>query len=199
MAQDDIVGLHIVGRFQGQNISQTIHYKMMTQVSSDNTILGLLAASFETTHKSSWLAIHNVAYSLMGIRGFSLTGDNKTPGLVHIDEPGTVTGAAAPSPLCKVITLYTGSDNYRRRGRLMFSGGTVPEFDVDDGAVEDTTLGLLASFGANLITALSFSGNEAQPGLAPTDLLPFEPFIDVLARRTPALIRSRRIRNFMIG
>lgn len=199
MAVDDVIGIQIHGTFQNQNIVNGMTFQITAQTADDHDVLNYLCLAWETTHKTNWLARHIDSYSLMGLKGFSLSGGNKRPGMVHIDEPGTVTGTEAPSPLCRVITLYTDSDNYRRHGRLMLSAGDTLMFNDADGAVSDAELALLAILGEGMIASINTAGNEFIPGLAPTDVLPFEPFTDVLSRRTPACIRSRRVRGFSIG
>jgi hypothetical protein len=199
MAVDDIVGVRIVGRYQSQNIVNTMHYKITAQDDTEHVILQLLAAEWETALKAYWLDLHNDAYSLMGLRAFSLSGENKRPGIVHIDDAGLLALIGAPSPLCRVITLYTDSTNYRRRGRIMLSGSNTTDFDEADGSVAAGVIGDLEALGLFLIEDLVSEGNTFSPGLAPHGILPFEPFTSVLGRKTPACIRSRRVRGFLIG
>lgn len=199
MAVDDVIGIQIHGRYQMQNIVNVIHYQITEQVADDHDVLNSLCQGWESQNKVNWLARHLDSYRLMGLKGFSLTGNNKRPGIVHIDEAGSVVGTEEPSPVCRVITLYTDSSNYRRRGRVQLSGGDTTMFNDADGAVSDTELGFMAILGAALIADISNFGDVGDPGLAPSGVLPFEPYTDVLARRTPSLIRSRRIRGFSIG
>lgn len=199
MAVDDIVGLQICGRYQQQNIVNTIHFKLNEQVSDEHDILDSLCAAWEAANKVPWLARHMDTYSLMGLKGFSLTGDNKKPGIVHIDEPGVIVTGECSSALCRTITLYTDSDNYRRRGRVMLSGSSADHFNNDDGAVTDAELVLMAVLAPYLVADLSAGGDTAEPGLAPTVTLPWERFTGTQARKTPAVIRSRRVRGFSIG
>lgn len=199
MAVDDIIGIQIHGRYQQQNIVNLIHYQITEQTFDEMTILGNLCVAWETANKTAWLARHIDTYSLMGLKAFSLTGDNKLPGIRHIDEAGAVVGTEAPSPLCRTLTLYTGSDNYRRRGRVMLSGSADTMFNDDDGAVTDAELTALVTLGTALLDDVGSGGNVCVPGLAPNGILPYERYIGVLARKTPALIRSRRVRGFSIG
>jgi hypothetical protein len=199
MAIGDIVGIRIVGRFQQQNIVHTMHYKIIAQAVSEALVLGFLSDLWETEFKTDWLAMHVDTYKLMGIRAFGKVGVNKQPGITHIDEAGGVALDESPSPLCRTITLYTESDNYRRRGRLMLSGCTVSDFDAADGAVSGSMLGTMQAFGTAVIANIDAGGTEFQPGLAPTDVLPFEPFTSAMARKTPSVVRSRRVRGFSIG
>jgi len=199
MAVDDIVGVRIVGRYQQQNIVNTMHYKIIAQAVSEALVLQFLSDLWETSHKTAWLALHIDTYSLMGIRAFNKVGVNKKPGITHIDEAGGVALDEAPSPLCRTITLYTESDNYRRRGRLMLSGSNVSDFDDEDGAVTGSVIGSLQAFGSDVVENIDAGGTEFQPGLPPTDVLPWEPFTSALGRATPSLVRSRRVRGFSIG
>lgn len=199
MAQDDIIGLSIIGRYQDQNISNTIHYRIADQADTENDVLTTLCVDWQTTLKIPWLAVHNAAYSLMGLKAFNVLGANKIPGIEHIDDPGTVVGDPMPSPLCRVITMYTDSDNYRRRGRIMISGGSLAEFDDEDGAVLPAAITALETLGALLLQPLSYAGNTFIPGLRGRGEMLYYPFTGMKGRKTPALISSRRVRGFSIG
>lgn len=199
MAVDDIIGIQIHGRYQMQNIVNVMHYEVTEQTSDDHELLGQFCTQWETQHKSGWLARHIDSYSLMGLKGFSITGANKRPGIVHINDPGAIVGEEAPSPICRVVTLYTDSDNYRRRGRIMLSGSADAHFNDADGAVTDVELAAMVILGEALILPMTFSGNTTQPGLRPQGILTFEQFTAAQSRRTPACIRSRRVRGFSIG
>lgn len=199
MAVDDIIGIQIHGRYQMQNIVNTIHYKITEQGSTEEHILQNTVDNWHFQNTAGWLARHIDTYSLMGLKAFSVTGDNKRPGIAHIDDPGVVTGTEVPSPVCRVITLYTDSDNYRRRGRVMLSGSETLQFMDADGSVTPAEIVLLQVLGVLLIADVEGGGDIVQPGLKPTELLPFEPFVSQLGRKTPSLIRSRRVRSFGIG
>lgn len=199
MAVDDIIGIQVHGQYQMQNIVNVMHYKITEQVADDHDVLQQLALQWEIQNKATWLGRHIDTYSLMGLKAFSLTGENKRPGIVHIDEAGAIVGVESPSPLCRVITMYTQSENYRRRGRIMLSGSADAHFDDADGAVAAVEIALLTLLGQTLMADLDDGSEAAEPGLAPTAVLPFEKFTAVLARRTPACIRSRRVRGFAIG
>lgn len=199
MAVDDVIGIQIHGRYQMQNVVNVMQYKITEQTADNHELLGKMCLAWETSHKTVWLGRHIDSYRLMGLKGFSLTGLNKRPGLVHIDEAGSVVGVETPSPICRVITMYTDSPNYRRRGRVMLSGSEDTMFGDDDGAVVDAELALLAILGTALMADLDDGSNAAEPGLAPHGLLEFEKFTAVQARRTPACIRSRRVRGFSVG
>lgn len=199
MAVDDIVGIRVVGQYQGQNIVQVMHYKILAQTDDDHTVLTTLAVQWLADFDTAWLTVHSDQYFLIGVRTFSLTGANKKPGIVSDGSAGAVVGDETPSPVCRTITLYTDSDNFRRRGRLMFSGSVNAMFNVGDGAVTAAQIAALESLGASLIQQVTSAGNEFQPGLAPSGVLPFEPITAQKARKTPSVIRSRRVRGFLIG
>lgn len=199
MAVSDIIGVQIHGRYQGQNIVNVMHYRITAQETGEDDILYDFALAWETTFKTTWLARHIDTYKLMGVKFFNLTGVNKRPGIQHIDDPGVVTGTETPSPVCRVVTLYTASTNFRRRGRLMLSGSEDLMFNDDDGGVTNTEITSMENFGTQLIANLVADADVCEPGLAPAGVLPFEPFTSAMGRKTPALLRSRRIRGFAIG
>lgn len=202
MAENDIVGVRIVGRYQDQNIVNTMHYRITAQESTEQEILGILAQRWLATHGPLWRARHIDTYRLVGVSAFSLTGLNKVPGIATDGTVGSVTGAELPSSVCRTITLYTNSDNYRRHGRVMLSGSEILQLEVGDGGLTATELALLDALGVTLIADLVDAGDTFTPGLAPVTgppALPFEPFTGSLARRTPSSVTSRRIRRFSIG
>lgn len=199
MAVDDIVGIRIVGRYQDQNIVNTMHYKITAQVSTDNEILGVLGAAWLADHNSDWMDRHSDQYELVGVRCFSLTGDNKMPGIVPHGYAGNVVGVELPAMICRTVTLYTDSSNYRRRGRIMLSGTVVAQLVEADGSVTAAEMALMEALGSALIADIDSLGDSFTPGLAPNGVLPFEPFTGALGRKTPAGITSRRIRGFSIG
>ncbi|GAI77991.1 unnamed protein product, partial [marine sediment metagenome] len=105
----------------------------------------------------------------------------------------------APSPLCRVITLYTDSDNYRKRGRVMLSGSALDMFNATDGSVTDGEISSLATLADLLIDPINFDEEAVSPYLLPIAEVEGEAITAALARKTPALIRSRRVRGFSIG
>lgn len=199
MAVDDYVGVHIVGRYQSQNIVNTLHYKIVAQTCTDHLTLTLLATAWETTFEAAWVARHIDSYTLVGVKAFSLTGANKRPGIMEIGTPGGVVGTEAPSSLARVITMYTDGQNYRKRGRLMLSGCDIAMFDSADGAVsatERTALGTLADM---IIDPITQDEESWAPYLPPVGVAEGEAITAALPRKTPGTIRSRRVRGFSIG
>lgn len=199
MSVGDISVLRVVGRFQDQNIVNTIHYYHEDQVSPDTEILQLLCGAWDDTIKGLWLARHSDAYELIGLKAYRSFGSAKIPGFLLIGTAGGVTGTPILSFASRVVTLYTASSNFRRRGRLMLSGGEAAMFDATDGAVDATEVGLMQVLGDLVIAPLVQSGDTWRASLPPTEQLPFELFTGATARSTPGVIRSRRVKRFFIG
>lgn len=199
MAVGDEFTLRVVGRYQEQNIVNTLHYRIINQTASDQEILNALLILWETALEVAWCARHIDTYTLVGTKAFGKTGDAKTPAFRPIGTAGAVVGEEVPASVCRTITLYTASTNHRRRGRIMLSGTAVTQLNVNDGSVTVPEQALLTTFGELINTNLSGGGDEAQIILPSTDLLPLEAITDVKGRPTPSLIRSRRIRQFLIG
>lgn len=199
MAVEDIVGIHIVGRFQAQNIVNTLHYRVKSQTVDDHAILQLLVDAWDAAFNTAWLARHLDTYELVGCRAFSKSGNNKRPGILAIGDPGVVTGIETPSPVCRVITLYTDSTNYRRHGRVMLSGSDTTMFNDTDGAVTDVEQTALEALADLLITDVDSGGDSFEPSLPPAGANPVEKITAALPRKTPACVRSRRVRGFSIG
>lgn len=199
MAEDDTVGLHVVGRYQAQNIVSTLHFKITAQTVTEHQILQLLAGAWVDELEALWVAAHIDTYELVGVKMFSVTGDNKRPGIVAVGTAGTVVGSEVPSPICRVITLYTNSANFRRRGRVQLSGCDTTMFNDTDGAVTAAEILALASLADALIDPIAIDEESMAPVLPPRGELPVEPITAALVRKTPACIRSRRVRGFSIG
>lgn len=203
MAENDIVGVRVCGRYQEQNIVQTLHYKVATQTAPEHDTLQLLATAFQTKFLSALLARHIDTYTLVGFQTFSLTGTNKRPGYEIAEDPGLVAGVETPSSVCRSITLYCDSDNYRRRGRFLMSGCENTMFNQDDGAVtaaEITALSTIADLLIDPIVADEESWKPVLPaGTGVSGPYPDEEIKASLARRTPANIRSRRVKGFSVG
>lgn len=199
MAVDDVVGIKVVGRYQEQNIVSTLHFQITAQTVTDHQILQLMATAWDAAMTTLWVARHIDSYSLIGVKAFSLTGNNKRPGIEVIDTPGGVVGIETPSSICRVITLYTDSDNYRRRGRVMLSGCDTTMFNTDDGAVTAAERLALATLADALLDPIVSDEESMTPVIPATDVLPVEPITATLSRVTPANIRSRRVRGFSIG
>lgn len=199
MAVGDICTLRIVGRYQQQNIVNVMHYAITEQGSSELEVLENLLALWDTANQAAWVARHIDSYELIGTKAFGLTGAAKTPAFDPVGVSGAVVGTEEPAALCRTITLYTESAKHRRRGRIMLSGGAADMFSVVDGAVIGTEIVLLEVLGALLIQDLFGGGDTFQPCIPPAGVDPFEPIVDMKARVTPSLIKTRRVRQFSIG
>lgn len=199
MAENDVVGMHVVGRYQDQNIVNNLTYKLTSQSSSEETVLDNLVELWDTAFTTPWTARHIDTYTLVGIKCFNLFGAAKVPGFKGLDEPGAVVGTEMPASLCRAITLYTASAKYRRRGRVQLSGGDTVMFNTDDGAVADAEIVALSALSTLLETALTGTGDTFTPCIPASGADPVELITYALARKTPALIRSRRVRQFLIG
>lgn len=199
MAVQDIVTLRIVGRYQSQNIVNTLHYRITDQAAAEKDILDNLISQWDTAIQAAWLARCIDSYMMVGYKAFNHTGVGKTPAFLHQGSLGTVTGEEVPSPVCRTITLYTGSANYRRRGRVMLSGGETAMFNITDGAVSNSEVTALQTLADLLIVPLASGGDEFQLGLPPTGASSWDDFVSARPRVTPALISSRRVSQFLIG
>lgn len=199
MAVNDVCTLRVVGRYQDQNIVNTLHYEIMDQDSSDQEILSSLCSGWEAAHETEWLARHIDTYELIGLKAFRKTGDAKTPHYHPIGEAGSVVGEEIPSPVCRTITLYTGDAKHRRRGRVMLSGTAVAHLSTTDGSVVAAELVLLNLLGDSLRSALESGLDSWRLCIPATEVDDSQAIVDVKARVTPSIVKSRRIRNFLIG
>lgn len=203
MAEGDVVTVHVVGRYQQQNIVTTLHYKVANQTKTNHEILPLLLSQWQTKFLSAWLARHLDSYTLVGLKGFGLTGGNKRPAVLVIGDPGVVTGEEMPAPCCRTITLYTDSDNHWRRGRVMLSGTATTMIDQADNSVTDAEVTALATLADLFLDPLEDDEELWQPclpaGSGVGGAYPIELFKAALPRKTPSYIRSRRVRGFNIG
>ena len=203
MADGDVIGIRIVGRFQGQNIVSTMHYEITHQTITDHQILQIFSDAWSAKFSAAWLLRHIDSYELIGLKAFSLTGGNKVPGRTIVETAGGVIGVETPSPLCRVITLYTDSDNHWRRGRVQLSGSADDMFNDADGAVSEAEITALGTLADLLIDGVESDEETFAPclpagtGVGGPYLL--EPITAALVRRTPACIRSRRVKGFAIG
>jgi hypothetical protein len=199
MAQGDECTLRIIGRYQSQNIVNTMHYRIADQTTDDKDILDQLCTLWETANKTDWLACHNTAYTLVGLKAFGKTGTAKTPGTKAVGDAGTRSGTPVPANVCRTITLYTADVKHRRRGRVMLSGSISEDFEAGDGSLTESILTLLATLGAKLILALEGGGDEFKPGIPAAGADVWRDFNDLRARERPSQVGTRRVREFYIG
>lgn len=199
MAEGDIVGIRCVGRYQDQNIVQTLHYEIVGQTISDHMILQVLSDAWDAKFSAAVVARSCDDYTLVGVKAFSLSGNNKRPGITTVGDAGTVVADGLPASLCRCITLYTNSTNFRRRGRWMMSGTCVTMVDDQDGSINIAERLALGSLVDLFIDTIVSDDESFAPILPPAGALPKEPITAALARVTPAYVTSRRIRGFAIG
>lgn len=199
MAVGDIAILNIVGRYQSQNIVTTLHYEVITQGSDEEAILGALCTQWKATHESGLVAQLNDQMTIIGYKAFNKVGSATVPGYVDSGTAGTVVDTGLPAFVNKTITLYTASAKYRRRGRFTMSGVSEGELVASDGSILPATLTIMASFGAALLVNVSGGGDEWRLCIPAVGADPVEPIVGVLARPKPTILKSRRIREFLIG
>jgi hypothetical protein len=199
MAVGDVCTLRIVGRYQAQNIVNTLHYEISDQAATEHVVLGALCEVWASDVGPAFLARHIDTYELIGLKAFRESGVPKVPAYVDYGTNGSVVGIEVPSLVGRVITLYTNSAFYRRRGRLQISGADTTMFNVDDGSVTDVERDLLQVLADLLIVELAAAGNAFNLCIPATDQLALEPIVAARGRKTPSVTRSRRVKNFLIG
>lgn len=199
MPVGDIAVMRIIGRYQGQNIVNTMHYRVTTQVGGDVDLWDELCTDWEITNSPLWLARCSDEYELQGVKAFTVKGDSVPPGTALIQLSGDVAGDPQEAFVCRTITFYTDSGDNRRRGRLMLSGGTEAMFNDTDGSVAAAEVGLLTTLGTAFMADLDNGDNEYElviyDAKSDTTSLP----IKARGRLTPSIMRSRRVQQFLIG
>jgi hypothetical protein len=199
MAIGDECTLKIIGRYQSQNVVNTMHYRIMAQTTGDPEILTQLCVGWHTDIESAWLACHHTDYELVGLKAFGKTGTAKTPGIVARGNDGTRSGTGAPSFACRTVTLYTADAKHRRRGRVMLSGSITEDFDTSDGSLTAGAKTPLDTLGALLVAAITVNSDEFEPGIPAVGEDSWQDFTDFLTRETPSCVTSRRVREFFVG
>lgn len=199
MAVGDVCTLRIIGRYQSQNIVNTLHYRIDDQGSSEQEILQQLCDGFYASFLVAWQARHIDTYTLVGLKAFGLTGAAKTPGFKSASDAGSIVGEEVPAAVCRTITLYTASAKHRRRGRLMLSGSAVAHFNTNDGGVTSAEVALLDTLGSNLDNGISITPDTFALVIPASGVDPVEVVVDTKGRTTPSIVKSRRIRQFLIG
>jgi len=199
MAVGDELTLRVVGRYQSQNIVNTLHYRITSQAASELAICERLVDLWDTAMRVLWTGRHIDSYTLIGLKAFRKTGVAKTPDFKLVTANGTVTGDEVPSPVCRCITLYTADAKPRRRGRIMLSGSEAAMFNTTDGAVTAAEIASLETMMTTLLTTLSGAGDEFELGIPSTPTDSWQDITDSKPRVTPAIVTSRRIRQFLIG
>lgn len=199
MASGDTLQVRVVGRYQDQNIVNTLHYLINTQDVPEEDVCQNLAQLWDNDLTDKWVARHLDTYMLVGLKCFQVDGASKVPSFVSINTAGDVVGEEVAAAVCRTITLYTGSTNSRRRGRVMLSGSAVAQFNTGDGAVTTAEQTLLTGLGTDLVTPLVVGESSFSLCIPPTSTLDAEVVINAVGRVTPSLIKSRRVKQFLIG
>jgi hypothetical protein len=199
MTVGDIAVLRAVGRYQDQNIVNTMHYEVKVQAGDDIDLWQQLADDWATANSTLWLGRHIDAYSLVGIKVFTAKGSPHPPGFTQIDTPGSVVGTGSGALLGRTITLYTDDPSSSARGRVQLSGGTEAMFDPDTGQLVPAEIIMLNALGTQLIQVINEQDNEYK--MVVFRKLPERIATIILGkgRITPSVIRSRRARVFTIG
>lgn len=204
MAVNDELTLRIVGRYQDQNIVNTLTVRVSAQTTEEKNICAALITAFQSECQVAWLARHLDTYTLVGYKAFRKTGVAKTPHFTSVGSAGVVTGEELPSFVCRTITLYTDSTNHRRRGRVMLSATAVAQLDTADGSLTAGEIVALNVLGAALTGSWDANGDSFQlciPAGVDKDgnPIPTEDITDFAARETPSSVTTRRIRQFLVG
>lgn len=196
---NDVAILRVVGRYQDQNIVNNFHYVLLNIEPPDPFALTNLATFWATDIGPDWLARHSLQYTLVGVKAFIAKGDAAVPGFHNVDLPGEVSGDPQESYVCRTITRYTNDPNPRVRGRAMLSGGTEDMFDDKDGSVTETEILALAPLITLLDAPISGGGANWFPCVY-NKVADRTALIDnSVARITPSVIRSRRVKQYLIG
>ncbi|GAG73552.1 unnamed protein product, partial [marine sediment metagenome] len=89
--------------------------------------------------------------------------------------------------------------NYRVRGRVMLSGGVESMFNDTDGSVTDSEITALQPLATSLFNDIEVGGDVWRLGTWNKTLSTFSDRLALRPRKTPSVVRSRRLRQFMIG
>lgn len=199
MAVDDVLSLRVVGRFQSQNIVNTLHYRIAAQTADDKDINSALITAWRADIETAWLARHIDTYELVGLKSFRQSGDFKTPHFTSVGSAGSVVGTEEPAFVCRTITLYTESAKHRRRGRVMLSGTAAAQLETDDGSLTSAEITALEVLGVELVAPLEGGADSFQLCIPANATDPAEDIVDMAARETPSCVTSRRIKQFFVG
>lgn len=199
MSIGDVAVLRIVGRYQDQNIVNTMHYEVEDQATGDAVLWDTLIDGWIGDHETLWLGEHIDAYTLIGLKAFTVKGDTRPPGERTRNNAGTIAENPAPAFVCRTITFYSESSNPRVRGRLMLSGSSEAMFHDDDGSVVAGQIITMQALGDQLLGELVDTGNTFKPVLYSKLLDATNDLLAAKARITPSSVRSRRVKRMLIG
>ena len=81
----------------------------------------------------------------------------------------------------------------------MLSGSAAAMFNATDGSVVTAHVALLQDIGDDLMTGLAGGGDEFEIVLPATATLPVEAVTAAVGRVTPSALKSRRVKQYLIG
>lgn len=200
MANGDILALKLHGIMQDQNCVTTLHYEVTAQSGAEEELCQSLAYEWGENLITSFLALMNDDYTLLGLRADARKAAAGTlvPGFYTSGDPGVVSGTASLASTAGTVTLYVDSANPRHRGRVMFPGRTVTDFDASGGLTNVTAL-VLEGFVDTLREPLVGSIGTYQLCVYSKALDVAHDIVAHRAQSAPAVLRSRRIRGYSIG
>lgn len=199
MAVGDICVLRVLGEYQNQNIVNTLHYRIVTEGSQPEDRLDALCSAWSSALQSIWIAAHIDTYILAATQANLVKGNAIPPGEFLIAAAGLVSGVPSPAINCRTITLYSDSNNHRRRGRVMLSGSDDGDFDPDTGIVVVGAMTLMQAIGDELLEAITPTGDEWVLVLYEKATDTVSDVIKAKARPTMSVVTSRRGRPFNFG
>lgn len=199
MAVADVAVVRLVGRYQSQNIVNTLHYRITSQTEPELFQWQVLADDWLAANGALWLGEHVDSYTLEGIKVFTRKGVSRPPGFTSSGASGTVVGTPQDALVCRTITQYTASGNHRIRGRLQLSGGDTAMFDADTGEVTAAAITDLDLLGAQLLATIAETSTEFNLVLYNKLLDRTEDVVLLKGRVTPSVVRSRRAKQFTLG
>lgn len=202
MSVADLMQLKIVGRLQDQNCVQTLCYEISQQAAGEEAIAKQLCIAWYSTHGTAFLARCSEDYTLVGLKAFGLTGDPKVPGQSLLNGAGTVAESCPTAMIARTITLYPEEISNHHRGRIMIPGTVDSMLDNEDGSVEDDEVTAMQALADALLEGCDDGGGNAFDLRIWGKVAGVPQKFDinaVVAQKTPAAIRSRRIRELLIG
>jgi len=201
MAAGDILEMRVHGICQTQNIVNLHHFEVTAYNGAKKNQAQDLVDAWFANLRDVWLEAHSEDYKLMGVRADAGKVDDPplVPGYTASDLAGTIEEATYSSAICRVITLYADEAQPTHRNRLMLSGTPSQALAAATGNVTAVHLNLLEQWCLDYF--IEFQGIDGEykqccfsvNTKTKYDLLASKP------RSTPALIRSRRPREYSVG
>lgn len=147
------VKMEIIGSCDGQDIINVLHYKYPGSAPNASTLTTFLG-TWDTAHRSRWLAIHGAGYTLVEYHATDIAAPGGAFAVYNL-PPGTVGTSGSvmfPNNVALAISWRTGLTGRTNRGRT-FVGGIDRNSTVGDTATT-AYLASLASFATNLVSLL---------------------------------------------